>query len=324
MPELVTTLKPAAPFGEILSENSGGYMLDILPSRATIVGTDAEGIFNAISTLAQLMTPGDASAFVQCSHIWDFPDYPVRWVFSQHNLRGPGQLGSLRSIEDTMAYHKLNGLQQNDFKYNLLGDQPDYYFDSVRALVEYSDKRDVAIIPGVTGIGYSEGILWNDRSLAEGFPASADYVINADTGRLIPDPNVVLPNGNFESVGANGKFTGWSFYDEGGVTADHTTMHGGNTSALCQNFAAGNAGGNCRFSRRVDCKPFHYYRLSAWLKTENLNADMVQLLAIGVDDNNNSRTLTFTQYPSLEFFHKSVEQARFVKTQSHVLQRHPR
>lgn len=294
-PQLAAKLAAATPRGE-MAPDSGGYVLDITSDLAIIAGTDPSGIFNGVSTFAQLMIPGDVTAFVQCVHIWDYPDYPIRWVFSQHNLRGPGQLAALRTIQDTMAFYKLNGIQQNDFKYNLLDQQPRNYFDSAYAFLLKSFETNTEIIPGVAPIGYSEGILWHNPNLAEGFPARARYVIEGDTGRLIPDPRVTLPNGGFENLNASQKFTGWSFYDEGAVTPDKTIFHSGTTSARCSNFVAGNSAGNCRFNRRVDCDPHRAYLMSAWLKTEDLVCDQVQLLAIGVDDNNNSRVLTFTAF----------------------------
>ena len=99
--------------------------------------------------------------------------------------------------------HKLNGLQQNDFKYNLLDVMhsccPNYFWN-VDTLRQYSADRNIAIITGVCGIGYSDGILFNDPNLAEGVPATALYYMQSDTGRLLPDTNVSLPNGDFESI----------------------------------------------------------------------------------------------------------------------------
>jgi hypothetical protein len=282
------------PPGETIPD-SNGYILNIAPDRIAISSRSREGAYNAIATLMQLINNNGGIISAHCAHIYDYPDYPDRWVFSQHNLRGPGSLQALRKIEDTMAAYKLNGMQQNDWKYNVLDQQPRYYFDSVRAFRKYSEERGIDIIPGVAPIGYSDGILYNDPELAEGFPATATFVIEGDTGRLVRDPNITLPNGSFESLGANGKFSGWSFYDEPPVTQD-AEHHGGSHSALCQNFTNGNTSGNCRFSRKLTCKPFHSYRMSAWVKTESLKADDVRLLAIGTDDANASRTLTYTAY----------------------------
>ncbi|MFI5264764.1 MAG: T9SS type A sorting domain-containing protein, partial [Candidatus Kapaibacterium sp.] len=145
--------------------------------------------------------------------------------------------------------------------------------------------------------GWSSGILYNDPNLAEGLAATATYVIESDTGRLIPDPRTVISNGDFESV-TNNQFTGWngggSFYDGPNVSAfaDHSVFHGGSTSARCTNFVQGNAGGNCRFSKLVSCDSNKYYSMSAWIKTQGLQGGFVQMLALG---GVSGQSLTFTQ-----------------------------
>lgn len=293
-PELMTRMAARMPGGEEYPPEEG-YVLDVDANGVVLVGTDASGVFNGATTLVQLMGPGDASVRIGGAHVRDYPDYPIRWAFSQHNLRGTGAITNLKRIIDTMAYYKLNGIQQNDFKYNILESQPAYYFDSVRAFRAAADAGNVEIIPGTANIGYSEGILWHDPNLAEGLPAHALYVVEADTGRIIPDPRVTLPNGSFESIGGNGRFTGWSFYDDAAVP-DHTVAHGGSASARCTNFTQGNPSGNCRFNRKVDCQPYRVYVMSAWVRTQNFRADEVRLLALGVDGGNNTHALTFTAF----------------------------
>ncbi|HVZ39008.1 MAG TPA: glycoside hydrolase family 20 zincin-like fold domain-containing protein [Candidatus Kapabacteria bacterium] len=278
------------------SAEPGGYALDVRSGQVLVAGNDPDGVFNGAAALLQLTTPGNLALFVQGAFVWDYPDYPVRWVFSQHNLRGANAMQQLGTLLDTMAAYRLNGIQQGDFKYNLLEQQPQYYFDSVSRFKAMAAAANAEIIPGTADIGYSEGILWHDPNLAEGFAASAPYVIEADTGRILPDARVALPNGGFENVDGNGKFTGWSFYDDGAVTADNTTAHGGARSARCTNFTNGNPSGNCRFNRRMSCNPHRTYVMSAWLKTSGLSADAVQLLALGVDGKGNTQALTFTQF----------------------------
>ncbi|MBC8144552.1 MAG: hypothetical protein H7X80_03135, partial [bacterium] len=91
---------------------AGGYVVDVTPQRVLLMGADIEGIGNAIATFMQLISP---TREVQAAHIWDYPDYPVRWVFNMQNLRGANAIGNLRAILDTMSVLKLNAIQQNDF-----------------------------------------------------------------------------------------------------------------------------------------------------------------------------------------------------------------
>ena len=291
-PAIDALLFATMPPGETMPQ-AGGYVLDVSPSRIIMVGADDEGVSNGLSTLRQLVAQGGD---VAGAHIWDYPDYPVRWAFNQQNLRGANAIGRLRALLDSMSALKLNAIQQNDFKYAILDEQPTWYFDSLRAFRELAEERLIGITPGVASIGYSEGILWHDPNLAEGLPATARYVIEGDTGRIIPDPRVAIPNGGFESVDANGKFTGWSFYDEGGVTVDRSIVHGGSASARCSNFVAGNSSGNCRFARTVQCRPNSAYVMTAWLRTEALARGELRLLAIGSNGSGNTRALTHTAF----------------------------
>lgn len=276
------------------------YILHVRPKGIIIGGYDDAGLRHGVSTLLQLLNTQTAS--FTCGSVWDNPDYPIRWAFSTHNLRGNGAITTLASILDTMAAYKLNGIQQNDFKYAILDQQPDFYFDSVAQFQALTKDRGIEIIPGVAGIGWSSGLLYHAPNLAEGFPATARYVMESDTARLIPDPRVTIPNGGFENTDAKGKLTGWGFYDgqfnDTNVAIDNSIYHSGAQSVRCSNFRTGDQAqsGNCRFYRKVDCQPYRHYLLTAWVRTENLNCDEVRLLAIGNDDNNHSRTLTFTAF----------------------------
>ena len=141
------------PAGEPLPRVEGAYVLDVSTSRVVIAARDPEGLHNAIATLMQMVAPDGG---IGGAHINDHPDYPVRWVFNQQNLRGTNPLGVLRAILDTMAALKLNGMQQNDFKYSILGQQPARYFDSVRGFRAMAEARGIDVIPGVASIGYSD------------------------------------------------------------------------------------------------------------------------------------------------------------------------
>ncbi len=289
-------LKLVMPSGEAMP-SAQGYVLDISSNEIILAGSDTDGTFNAIATLAQLFTISGQSITINSAHVWDYPDYPARWVFSTHNLLVPNQLSLVESIADTMSLYKLNGLQQNDFKYSILQIMGSNYFKNVDSLKTHVGRENIEIIPGVIGLGWSSGILFNDPNLAEGLPASATYMMESDTGRLIPNPQTFIANGDFENI-ANNQFTGWngggSFYDGPNVSAfvDHSVFHSGATSARCTNFVTGNAGGNCRFAKLVNCDSNKSYSMSAWIKTQNIKGGDIQMLALG---GVSGQSLTFTQ-----------------------------
>lgn len=292
---LQNRLQSVIPRGETMP-SAQGYILDITQKEILIVGSDTEGTYNAVVSFSQLLNKSGSTLIVNAAHVWDYPDYPVRWIFSSHNLLVSQQLSALEVLADTMALYKLNGIQQNDFKYAILQIMGSNYFKNVDSLKSHLLKQNIEVIPGVVGLGWSSGILYNDPNLAEGLPAAATYFMESDTARPISNPQTVIANGDFESV-SNNQFSGWngagSFYDGPNISAfvDHSVFHGGSTSAKCTSFTQGNPSGNCRFSKLVNCDSNKSYSLSAWIKTQDLQGGYAQLLALG---GVSGQSLTFT------------------------------
>ncbi len=277
--------------GEVFRPES--YILDINPltteNDIVIIGADSSGTFYGVSTLLQLLK--ETRDTLPSLHIFDWPDYPIRWVFSQHNMMVLSQVADVEAIEDSMAAHKLNGLQQNDFKYSILDWFDNYYYSHVDTMHAHAGIDNVEVIPGVCSIGYSQGELIHDPDVAEGIPTICTYQIDSDTGRLIGDPQVALPHGDFENA-TGGKFPGWGYYDPT-IFVDSTVVHNGRYSARCENFSS--SAPNGRFIKMLTCKPHSGYHMSAWFRTQNFSGEF-NLLAIGFHGNSSS-ALTFTQFP---------------------------
>jgi hypothetical protein len=288
------------PAGESLSSMSGAYMLDISPQHIMILGADTSGIFNAITVLQQLSYPGNASMGVFAAHILDYPDYPIRWAYSMHNLRNPASRQTLHTVLDTMEYYRMNGLQHGDFAYDILDYVPVWYADTAASIARRAQNSGIEMIPQIATVGWASGILYNNPNLASGVMAKALYRIEGDTGRLISDSRMQLSNGGFESIGANKQFTGWSFYDDPGIVImpDSAIRHSGKYSARCSGFRqnGANSAGNARISRRLNCNSNTYYTMSVWIRTQNYSGGFIQLLALGTDSLNNSRQLTYTNF----------------------------
>jgi len=268
---------------------SEGYVLDVSSDGILLAGSDSNGTFNSISTFVQLLR-GDSLPLI---HINDWPDYPIRWVFSTHNLLVQSQITDLAAIEDSMAAHKLNGLQQNDFKnsiYSVFENSYPPYFYNVDTLQTNSYRANVELIPGLFPIGWSQGILFHDPDLAEGIPTACNYYIESDTGRLLGNTSVTLPHGNFENASI-GTFPGWNWYDPT-IFVDSTTVHEGHLSARATNFSDTTPNG--RFIKLLTCNPHEGYHLSAWYKTQGFQGEF-NLAAIGFHGGD-SRGLTYTQF----------------------------
>lgn len=267
-----------------------GYVLSIHTDAIVIIGDNEDGLASAIQTFQQLLTT--QNQLPPCL-IWDYPDYPERWIFSQHNLRGQGAVGIIKSLSDTIEKYRLNGFSNHDYKLNRIPYEIPIYFRNIDTIVSYWNNRFIKPIPGVANFGWSEGLLSNNPHLAEGVLTRVHCVVEADSLRIIPVSSVSLPNGGFELVNANNQFSGWSFYDGAGVSTfqDFNEKLSGASSVRCTNFVAGNPAGNCRFSRQVQCQPHRQYVMSAWFKTEDFKGSEVRLLALA-----GNRALTYTAF----------------------------
>ena len=78
-------------------------------------------------------------------------------------------------------------------------------------------------------------------------------------------------NGDFEDVTGN-HFNGWSLQDDEGVTtfADHEVVHGGKTSLRMESIGK-NRYRHCRLAQPLKLQPHRQYRISFWVKSENLS-----------------------------------------------------
>jgi len=120
-------------------------------------------------------------------------------------------------------------------------------------------------------VGYGGAVLSHDRNLAEGIPVrDAPFLVKRDKAEFVPDPNVKLLNGGFEDYQGN-TAKGMAFHDEPGRVSyiDTSTAHSGKASLRFENFSA-QAAGNARVMQEVRVRPWRCYRVSVWVKTENL------------------------------------------------------
>jgi hypothetical protein len=267
------------------------YVVDVESPSILVAGADSNGTFNGVATLMQILQETKATDWhIPALHINDWPDYPLRWVFSMHNMMVQSQVDQVKAIEDSMAAHKLNGLQQNDFKYSILDFLDSYYYSHVDSMRVHAEQNNISVIPGVASIGYSQGELIHDPDMAEGVPTICRYVIEGDTGRLLADPRVTVPNGNFENWNGS-TFPGWGYYDTT-VHLETSIVHSGQYAAQVNNFTSNATNG--RFIKILTCSPHHGYRMSAWVKTQGFRGEF-NLLAIGFHGKS-SRALTYTQF----------------------------
>jgi hypothetical protein len=211
------------------------------------------------------------------------PVYPDRWVWVfGWNLEKDGDTAEIEQMLASGAAHGINGAVVS-FGLDALCKKSPEFFRRLETLQQTCARLKIELIPSVFSIGYGGGLLAHDRHLAEGLPVvDAPFVVHGNVAQFVPDETVRLANGDFEKF-KNNKFKGFNFHDEPGVVsfADTAVKHGGAAALRLENFTA-NPHGHGRIMQEVRVRPHRCYRLSAWVKTEELNpthAFMLQVLA---------------------------------------------
>ena len=111
-----------------------------------------------------------------------------------------------------------------------------------------------------------------DRNYVEGILArDALFVAHGGKATLQADNPTRLVNADFEDAAGN-HFKGWRFQDDEGVTsfADQAVKHGGKMSLRMENVGK-NQYRHCRIMQPISLQPHRQYRISFWLKSENLS-----------------------------------------------------
>lgn len=110
-----------------------------------------------------------------------------------------------------------------------------------------------------------------DRNYVEGvLSKEALFVAKSGTATFQPDNPTKIVNTDFEDATGN-HFNHWSYQDDEGVTtfADHTVTHGGKTSLRMQDIGKTPAR-HARIMQPIKLQPHRQYRISLWVKTENM------------------------------------------------------
>lgn len=209
--------------------------------------------------------------------------YPDRfvWVFGWRLDRDTDVPAVTRLLEQA-APHGINGAVMS-FGLDTLCQKSPEYFRRLDAVKAACDRLGIELIPAVFSVGYGGGALAHDRNLAEGLPVeNAPFVVRGSEAALVPDTSVRIGNGDFEAFSGQ-RFPGFNFHDRPGEISfvDTENRHGGQAALRLENFTATPAG-HGRVMQEVRVQPRRSYRLSLWVKTEELQpagAFRVQVLA---------------------------------------------
>jgi hypothetical protein len=206
------------------------------------------------------------------------------WVFG-YGLSKDSDVTEIDKLLETAAQHGINGAVLSASLDSLTQKTPDY-FRRLDAVAKTCERLHIELIPSVFSVGYGSPALSFNKMLAEGLPVTdAPFLVQGDSARIVPDESIKIPNGGFEDFRANNRLSGFGFYDQPGEISfvDTDVKHSGKASLRLENFKA-NPHGHGRINLKVKLQPHRCYRVSLWVKTENLsptNALRVMALAKG-------------------------------------------
>lgn len=177
-----------------------------------------------------------------------------RWLFVWRDMSDPNEVDRMIARFPQARADGYNGVV---FSYNIAKEK-------APALVQAAKDNGLDLVAIVMGgphdRNYMEGVLAKD----------ALFVVRGNTATLEQDNPTKVVNGDFEDV-AGDHFNGWAMQDDEGVTtfADHTVVHGGKTSLRMESVGK-NEFRHCRLMQPIKLQPHRQYRISVWVKTENM------------------------------------------------------
>jgi hypothetical protein len=190
-----------------------------------------------------------------------------RWLFIWSDLTDPKEVDG---VIGRFPAAKESG-------YNGVVFSPNVVASKTAVFKEAAEQNGLDLIAVVMGGGH-------DRNDVEGVPVK-DALFVAHDGRaaLEPDNPTRLVNADFDEASGN-HFKGWGFQDDEGVTtfADHDVVHSGKTSLRMQDIGK-NQYQHCRISQSIALRPYRQYRISFWLKTENLSPADAEVKVLSTD-----------------------------------------
>jgi hypothetical protein len=215
------------------------------------------------------------------------PRYADRWVYVSHNLQVDANTDEVLKLIDRAAKAGYTGIVLSDFKLNILEHVTQNWFKNAERVKKAAAAAKLEIIPVVFPLGWSSGLLVHEPNLAEGVPVrNAPFVVKDGQALLVPT-DTGFKNGDFEAAKGD-RFTGFRVQDEPGkfTFADTQTFASGKQSLRMQN-----ATGNCRAAQTVAVRPWACYRMSAKVRTKDLQGGEFKFLVLGKA----GRALTFHQ-----------------------------
>lgn len=148
------------------------------------------------------------------------------------------------------------------------------YLQNVRRLRKVAASLHIELIPAVCPFGYSGAYLAQDPNLIEALPArDVRFVVRGGRAELA-EPQPALVNPGFEMANGDAP-AGWEPASGADIAVDRDSPHSG---AACLRIAHGQVG------QHIALTPYHFYRLSVWIRSSGLEDPDDVALTIRPDD----------------------------------------
>jgi len=215
------------------------------------------------------------------------PRMQKRWLFVWRDMSNPAEVDRVIARLPQAQADGYNGVA---FSYDVAPAKA----PALRAAAERYGLDLVAIVMGGPhDRNYMEGVLSKD----------ALFEVHDGSAKLVPDNPTKVVNGDFEDVTGN-HMNGWGFQDDEGVTtfADHDDVHGGKTSLRMESVGR-NEYRHCRISQPLKLQPHRQYRISFWVKTENMVPTDPEVKVLTPDAQHGVSFQTFRAEPTQDWTH---------------------
>ena len=196
--------------------------------------------------------------------------YPYRWFFATGTLLQDSDAERLKRLVRVAAAHGVDGMALSA-RLDRLDQQPRAYFRRLREVKNVCDSAGIEIIPVIFSAGYGGSVLAFNRNLAAGLRVeNALFVAGDSLARFVPDRPVYFVNGNFESASGH-RLRNFQLQDGPGRVSfiDRRIRKEGRASLRFERLGS-SPHGHGRLMQKVRVIPRRNYRISFWLKQENL------------------------------------------------------
>jgi len=197
--------------------------------------------------------------------------YPYRWFYMDSSLRKDREVMEIREIVRIASEHGLNGMVFSSPGLEYMDKKPPEYLQRLKEVAKICKQHEIEIIPLVFSVGYGDPVLKRNKHLAAGLPVkNAQFYVWNEEARLISDLSVAVVNGGFEKFNGS-RFIGYQLQDRPGqlTFADTKIFKKGRVSLRIEN-TGNNSYRKGRIMQKVHVKPYRNYRVTCWVRTEDL------------------------------------------------------